>query len=115
LIQSGLDQGSTLIDMGCGSGTFSFAIAPHCGRVIAVDVSQPMLDLVSARVTERGAGTVEAVRAGFLTYEHEGDPVDFVFSRSTRTPITSAGHPQVSTWCESTDHSAIPEGLHPAG
>ena len=44
-------------------------------RVVAVDVSEPMLEWMR----ERG---VEAVRAGFLTYEHEGEPPDAVFTRN---------------------------------
>src|ERR1039458_3736362 len=48
----GLDDRSILIDMGCGTGTFALAVAPHCRRVLAVDVSQPMLNWVADRAKE---------------------------------------------------------------
>ena len=82
LKQRGLDGRSTLIDMGCGTGTFTLAVAPHCRRVIAVDVSQPMLDRVAGLAEELGIENIDVIRAGFLTYEHQGDPVDYVFTRN---------------------------------
>jgi SAM-dependent methyltransferase len=59
----GVDGRSTIIDMGCGTGVFTLAIAPHCRRVIAVDVSQPMLDRLSAATKDREIDKVEFVRA----------------------------------------------------
>jgi ubiquinone/menaquinone biosynthesis C-methylase UbiE len=41
-----------------------------------------MLDRLSAAAKESQIDNVEFVRAGFLTYEHEGDPVDYVFTRN---------------------------------
>jgi SAM-dependent methyltransferase len=74
----GLGPGSTLIDFGAGTGVFALAVAPFCKRVIAVDVSRPMLEALQARA----ATNIECVQAGFLSYEHEGGPVDFVYSRN---------------------------------
>src|SRR5215813_7693566 len=66
---------STVVDLGAGTGQFALAITPYVRQVIAVDVSAPMV----ARLRERG---VEAVHAGFLTYEHSGDPADAVVTRN---------------------------------
>jgi SAM-dependent methyltransferase len=71
----GIGAQSTVVDLGAGTGQFALAIAPHVRRVIAVDVSAPMV----ARLRARG---VEAVHAGFLTYEHSGDPVDALVTRN---------------------------------
>ena len=71
----GIGAQSTVVDLGAGTGQFALAIAPYVRRVIAVDVSAPMV----ARLRERG---VEAVHAGFLTYEHSGDPADAVVTRN---------------------------------
>jgi ubiquinone/menaquinone biosynthesis C-methylase UbiE len=35
----GLGLTSTVVEFGCGTGQFTVAVAPKCGRVIAVDVS----------------------------------------------------------------------------
>jgi SAM-dependent methyltransferase len=77
----GLDTSSTLIDLGAGTGAFALAASPLCRRVVAVDVSPVMLRLVRERSDQQGLCNIEPVRAGFLTYEHRGDPADFVYSR----------------------------------
>ena len=82
LRRHGLDAGSTLVDLGAGTGRFALAAAALCGRVVAVDVSPVMLDLLHRRVAEAGLANVECVRAGFLTYEHPGTPADAVYTRN---------------------------------
>jgi SAM-dependent methyltransferase len=78
----GLDGDSVLVDLGAGTGTFTLAAAPHCGRVVAVDVSPAMLAILNANVARLGLTNVETVHAGFLSYEHQGTPADFVYSRN---------------------------------
>src|SRR5689334_6946659 len=39
----GLAPDATVVDLGAGTGRFSLAVAPHCSRVVAVDVSPAML------------------------------------------------------------------------
>ena len=73
----------TVVDLGTGTGRFAAAVAPHCDRVVAVDVSPAMLDRARQTVEAAGAAdTVELVRAGFLSYEHAGAPADFVHTRN---------------------------------
>jgi 2-polyprenyl-3-methyl-5-hydroxy-6-metoxy-1,4-benzoquinol methylase len=83
LRRRGLDERSTVVDIGCGAGTFALAVAPHCRRVIAVDVSGAMLSEVARRVKQSGIANVETAQAGFLTYEHSGAAADVVFTRNT--------------------------------
>jgi SAM-dependent methyltransferase len=71
----GIDESSTVVDLGAGTGAFAEAIAPHVARVVAVDVSEPMVAAMRAR-------GLEAVHAGFLGYRHEGDPPAAVFTRN---------------------------------
>ena len=79
----GLGQDSVLVDMGCGTGRLALAAAPLCRRVVAVDVSAEMLDAVrSGAAVLDGPTRPQCVKAGFLTYEHSGDPADFVYSRN---------------------------------
>jgi SAM-dependent methyltransferase len=75
----GLGERPTVVDLGAGTGQFTVAVAPHAGRVVAVDVSPVMLEPLRAKVA--GRGDVEIVEAGFLTYEHAGSPADLVYSR----------------------------------
>jgi DNA-binding PadR family transcriptional regulator/ubiquinone/menaquinone biosynthesis C-methylase UbiE len=77
----GLTRQSVVLELGCGTGQFTLAVAPACARAIAVDVSEPMLARLRAKATQLGVRNVETVRAGFLSYEHDRPPVDFVYSR----------------------------------
>jgi len=78
----GLGPASTLVDFGAGTGEFSLAAAEACRRVVAVDVSPAMLDTIRAKVHERHTTNLEVVRASFLTYEHNGEQADFVYTRN---------------------------------
>jgi SAM-dependent methyltransferase len=75
LLVLGVGATSTVVDLGAGTGSFARAIAPHVARVVAVDVSEAMVAAMRAR-------GLEAVRAGFLSYEHDGDPPAAVFTRN---------------------------------
>jgi ubiquinone/menaquinone biosynthesis C-methylase UbiE len=77
----GLTPDSVVVDIGAGTGQFTLAVAPTCARVVAVDVSPVMLTALRAKVARARLDNVEAVQAGFLTYEHQGSPADLVYSR----------------------------------
>jgi SAM-dependent methyltransferase len=78
----GLDHTTTLVDFGAGTGTFALAAAAVCRRVVAVDVSAPMLEQLRQRAKARRLANVETVQSGFLTYRHRGEPADFAHSRN---------------------------------
>jgi ubiquinone/menaquinone biosynthesis C-methylase UbiE len=82
LARLGLGPHATMIDAGAGVGTFALAVAPLCREVIAFDVSPAMTAALGQRVVEAGLDNVSVVQAGFLSYEHHGPPVDFVYSRN---------------------------------
>ena len=82
LRRAGLEPGWTLVDLGAGTGRTALAAAPACREVVAVDVSAPMLDRLRAEAGRRGLTNVRCVEAGFLTYEHEGEPPALVHSRN---------------------------------
>lgn len=82
LRELGLNETSVVVDLGAGTGTFALAVAPLCQRVVAVDISPAMLAALSAKVEQSDLTNVEVVRAGLLSYEHQGDPADFLYSRN---------------------------------
>jgi predicted RNA methylase len=45
----GLNETSTLVDLGAGTGALAIAAAPLCRRVVAVDVSPAMLTVLRER------------------------------------------------------------------
>jgi SAM-dependent methyltransferase len=76
----GLGAETTVLDLGCGTGLLAGAAAPHCRRVVGVDPSPVMLS--AARERLGGVANVELVEAGFLGYEHRGEPPQLVHTRN---------------------------------
>jgi len=80
---------ATVLEIGTGTGEFPIAAVDQCSKVIAADVSLPMLRYAEKKAKERLRGLgrdgdidrIEFVRAGFLTYEHQGEPLDAVVSQ----------------------------------
>jgi ubiquinone/menaquinone biosynthesis C-methylase UbiE len=51
-----------VLDLGCGAGHVSFALAPHAESVIAYDISEPMLAVVAAAATEKNLANIRTQR-----------------------------------------------------
>jgi len=74
ILRSLVNPGDTVIDLGCGPGYFTLPLAElvgPVGHVIAVDVQQGMLDLMSARA--QAAGLSSRIRPLLVTPD---GPVD---------------------------------------
>ena len=71
---------NTLIDLGAGAGGFAIHAAKCCRKVYAVDVSEPMLAMAREKARTAGTTNIRFIHAGFLTYEHAGEPVDAIVS-----------------------------------
>jgi ubiquinone/menaquinone biosynthesis C-methylase UbiE len=78
-----IEPGQTVLDVGCGPGTFSLAMAKmvgELGKVIAVDVQEEMLQIVKKKAAQQG------LQSRIVT--HKSDPdriglsekVDFVLA-----------------------------------
>ncbi len=83
LLELGVAEGHTLIDFGCGTGALALEAAKLCKKVIAVDVSAAMLAYTKRKAEPLGLANIDYVQQGFLTYQHRGKPVDFVFTQRT--------------------------------
>lgn len=82
LRELGLNEQSTLVDLGAGTGVFALAAAPLCRRVVAVDVSPAMVAYLRQQADRQGIANIECIQAGFLSYNHLGEPADVVYSRN---------------------------------
>jgi ubiquinone/menaquinone biosynthesis C-methylase UbiE len=78
----GLGPETILVDLGAGTGALAFAAAPSCRGVVAVDPSPAMLAAARERRDSDGVANVDLVQAGFLTYEHQGEPPQLVYTRN---------------------------------
>lgn len=63
----GLDETSTVLDLGAGTGQFTLAVAPTCARVVAVDVSPVMQAALRQKVAASGYRNIECISTGFLS------------------------------------------------
>lgn len=76
----GLSAGHTVIDMGAGTGAFTLYAARCCRMIYAVDVSQAMLAYCCQKAEQAGLANIVFCHGGFLTYQHQAEPVDAVVS-----------------------------------
>lgn len=70
-----------VLDMGCGGGHASYAVAPHVAEVVAYDLSPEMLGVVATAAKDKGFGNLSTRqgRAESLPFEDAG--FDLVVSR----------------------------------
>jgi ubiquinone/menaquinone biosynthesis C-methylase UbiE len=57
-LAAGVAAGATVLDLGCGAGHASFAMAQHAAEVVAYDLSHDMLDVVAQAAATRGLASV---------------------------------------------------------
>ena len=76
-----LKKNGTILEIGTGTGSFAIEAARHCKKVIAIDVSPKMLEFAKQKARMTGITNVEFNHAGFLTYDHNGEPFDAVISQ----------------------------------
>jgi SAM-dependent methyltransferase len=77
-------SGETILDIGCGSGHTTRDLARRVGasgRVIAADISKPMLDVATREAASAGLHNIELIEADAQTYPFEPNSFDALFSR----------------------------------
>lgn len=77
LVSQAVPAAAHALDIGCGAGHLSFALAPYVGRVVAVDPSPAMLDAVSTAAAAKGLSQIETQRgnAESLTFTDSRFPL----------------------------------------
>lgn len=82
-ILNGIDvtPGQTILEFGIGTGEFTIAAACKCSKVYAMDISAVMLDYAREKAESRGRDNIVFQQAGFLSYHHQGEPLDAVVTQ----------------------------------
>jgi ubiquinone/menaquinone biosynthesis C-methylase UbiE len=70
-----------VLDLGCGGGHVSFAVAPHVAEVIAYDLSEEMLAAVATEAASRALTNVSTQRGPAESLPLEAGYFDFVITR----------------------------------
>ncbi|MBP0591349.1 class I SAM-dependent methyltransferase [Paraburkholderia sp. LEh10] len=73
--------GAAVLDMGCGAGHASFAVAPHAASVVAYDIAPQMLATVAAAAQERGLANVRTQQGAAEQLPFDDASFDWVISR----------------------------------
>lgn len=69
------------LDIGCGGGHLSFALAPHVARMVALDPSPGMLAAVSQTAAARELGQIETLRGSAESLPFTDDAFPLVCTR----------------------------------
>ena len=83
IFSSYVQEGMTVMDVGCGMGYFTLGLAELVGdkgRVICVDVQQEMLNITLKRATRKGLENRIVPSLAAATYIGITTPVDFVLA-----------------------------------
>lgn len=70
-----------MLDLGCGAGHASFAVAPHAAEVIAYDLSQGMLEVVAEAAGARGLTSIRTHQGPVERLPFDTATFDLVISR----------------------------------
>ena len=80
----GLTGGESVLEIGCGTGALTLPLAAAVGengRVVAIDISEPMLGLARQRVAEHGLHNVALQLGDAQIFEFEKAAFDLATSR----------------------------------
>jgi ubiquinone/menaquinone biosynthesis C-methylase UbiE len=75
------ESGARVLDLGCGAGHLSFAIAPHVEAVVAYDLSAQMIDTVTNEARRRDLRNVSTKEGRVESLPFEDASFDWVCTR----------------------------------
>ena len=70
-----------VLDLGCGGGHVSFAVAPHVREIVAYDLSRDMLAVVAEAARKRGFGNLSTQQGVAEKLPFAAASFDYVLSR----------------------------------
>lgn len=76
-----LGREHSLLEIGTGTGNFAIEAAKHCNEVFAIDVSPAMIAYAKQKAQNMGINNISFFQAGFLSYKHNGYPLDIIVSQ----------------------------------
>ena len=77
-----LEREHSLLEIGTGTGNFAIEAARYCNNVYAIDVSSTMIAYAKQKAQTMGISNISFFQAGFLSYEHNGYPLDVIVSNA---------------------------------
>lgn len=87
---AGIEEGQTVLEVGCGPGFFTIPaarIVGDSGRVYALDINPLAIEKVQRKVSEAGVSNVETVLADAARTELPDEDFDLVFLFGLARPV----------------------------
>jgi SAM-dependent methyltransferase len=84
LARSGAAAGESVLEIGCGTGATTVPLAEAVGpggRVLGIDLSEPMLEGARKRIAESGLGNITLLEADAQVHPFEPGQFDLITSR----------------------------------
>ncbi len=76
-----IDRSSVLLEIGTGTGELAIGLSRYCKMVYAIDISPAMLKIARNKAGFQKRDNINFYQGGFLTYCHQGEPIDIVVSQ----------------------------------
>jgi len=76
-----IGKNDSLLEIGTGTGEFAIGISKYCRIVYALDTSMAMLNIARKKAKFKKQDNIKFLHGGFLTYCHQGNPIDIVVSQ----------------------------------
>ena len=81
LERAGPEAHQVVLDVGCGSGATTFAVAAKAERAVGIDLSEPLVELARNRAQAAKIGNTEFVIADAQTHEFAAGTFDLLISQ----------------------------------
>jgi excisionase family DNA binding protein len=75
-----LGRSMTAVDLGCGDGYISRAVSERVEKVIAIDISSKMLELLNKKAEESGIRNIETIETEAQEVPLQDSSIDIVFA-----------------------------------
>lgn len=76
-----INSSDLVLEIGTGTGELALGLSDICRKIIAIDVSEKMIDFARSKAEKQRKGNVYFCHAGFLTYENNDESFDAVITQ----------------------------------
>ncbi len=76
-----IKKNDLVLEIGTGTGELALNISTHCRQVVAIDVSETMINFARMKAKAQNKTNIQFCNAGFLTYENCDEPFDIIITQ----------------------------------
>lgn len=76
-----ISDSDLVLEIGTGTGELALNLSPYCRKIIAIDVSEKMIEFARIKAEKQGKENIQFCHAGFLTYENYNESFDIIITQ----------------------------------